>query len=162
MLGKYLAALWSDWVARMSGVASVILAFLAAYLEFIVKNGRVALWATAAVCFVVASYRIWAKEHKALLAKQAELERLVAENDGGARGRARRKYLRERLGELLQEGEKYRIYIGTPERHAAWVKWVEETRSFLAQEPEFDKSYLARFEAVQLTAIYKFIKEFSD
>ena len=35
MLKKYLAALWADWVARMSGAASVILAFFAAYFDFV-------------------------------------------------------------------------------------------------------------------------------
>ncbi len=53
MLKKYLAALWADWVARMSGAASVILAFSAAYFEFIIRNGKAALWVTAAICFIV-------------------------------------------------------------------------------------------------------------
>ncbi len=37
----------------MSGAASVILAFSAAYFEFIIRNGKAALWVTAAICFIV-------------------------------------------------------------------------------------------------------------
>jgi hypothetical protein len=66
MYRKYLAALWGDWVTRMSGAASIVLAFLAAYWEFIVKHGKVALWIASAVCFVIASYRVWAKERRRL------------------------------------------------------------------------------------------------
>jgi len=70
LIRQYLAALWADWVARMSGIASIILAFLAAYLEFIVKHGKASLWVTAAICFCVASYRIWASEREKVLNQQ--------------------------------------------------------------------------------------------
>jgi hypothetical protein len=81
MLRKYLAALWADWVARMSGAASVLLAFLAAYLEFVIKNGKAALWVTAAVCFIIASYRIWAAEHKKASEATAQLEATVVSKE---------------------------------------------------------------------------------
>src|SRR5215216_6704798 len=64
MYRDYLAALWGDWVARMSGLASIVLASPAAYFEFMVKHGQAALWAAAAVCVVVASCRIWVKERR--------------------------------------------------------------------------------------------------
>lgn len=66
MFGNYLKAFWGDWVARMSGPASIVLAFLATYFEFIVKHGKAALWVASAVCFIIASYRIWAAERRRL------------------------------------------------------------------------------------------------
>jgi hypothetical protein len=66
MYRDYFAALWGDWVARMSGAASILLAFLATYWEFVVKHGKVTLWIASAVCFAIASYRIWAKERRLL------------------------------------------------------------------------------------------------
>jgi hypothetical protein len=48
----------------MSGIASVIVAFFAAYFPpESVAAGRTILWVSAVVCFVVSSYRVWAKEH---------------------------------------------------------------------------------------------------
>ena len=50
----------------MSGPSSIVLAFLAAYFDFIVKHGKAALWAASAVCFIIASYRTWAAERRRL------------------------------------------------------------------------------------------------
>jgi hypothetical protein len=48
----------------MSGIASVIVAFFAAYFPpTSVAAGRTTLWVTAVICFAVSSYRVWAKEH---------------------------------------------------------------------------------------------------
>ncbi len=60
---EYFRAILKDWVARMSGPASVGLAFSAAYFDYIVKHGRAVLWIAAGLCFVITSYRVWAQEH---------------------------------------------------------------------------------------------------
>lgn len=54
----------------MSGPASVILAFSAAYFEYVVKHGRAVMWIAAALCFIVTSYRVWSCEY----AKNRQLE----------------------------------------------------------------------------------------
>src|SRR5207237_9417196 len=46
----------------MSGIASVSLAFLAAYSQFIVQHAKALLWVASATCFVITSYRVWARE----------------------------------------------------------------------------------------------------
>jgi len=61
-LREYFKAILSDWVARMSGPASVALAFSAAYFDYVVKHGRAVLWVAAGVCFVITCYRVWARE----------------------------------------------------------------------------------------------------
>jgi hypothetical protein len=64
-LKAYFAALAHDWLALMSGIASVIVAFFSAYFPPVnVAAGRTTLWITAVVCFVCSSYRVWVKEHK--------------------------------------------------------------------------------------------------
>jgi hypothetical protein len=70
MLIEYIRAVNKDWIARMSGPAAVILAFLGVYLDYIAKHGRAALWIAAAICFVITSYRVWGNEHKALLVER--------------------------------------------------------------------------------------------
>src|SRR6185295_96383 len=63
-LKAYFIALAHDWLALMSGIASVIVAFFAAYFPpTSVAAVRTTLWVTAVVCFVVSSYRVWVKEH---------------------------------------------------------------------------------------------------
>jgi len=145
MLRKYLASLWADWVARMSGVASVILAFLAAYLEFIVKHGKAALWVTAAICFVIASYRIWAKEHQALEAKQAELDAVLANNDAALHGQTKRDYIIQRLQELIrQHGQLPTGWIDSDDpRFGMWGAFSRDAERFLAQY--FDEAHVKRF-----------------
>jgi hypothetical protein len=56
----------------MSGPASIILAFLAAYFEFIVKHGLAVLWVAAAACLLLTSYRIWSKERRELIAERVK------------------------------------------------------------------------------------------
>jgi heme O synthase-like polyprenyltransferase len=54
----------------MSGGLGVILAFFAAYFEWVQRNGKVALWIAAAIAFFVASYRLWLKKHRELDAEK--------------------------------------------------------------------------------------------
>lgn len=72
---KYLAALWKDWVALMSGVASIILAFWAAFFPPPdITAGRMLLFICAIVCFLLASYRIWVNEYSYALKLEDILE----------------------------------------------------------------------------------------
>jgi hypothetical protein len=64
-LREYIAALSNDWMALMSGVGSVLLAFWAAFFppqDF--QAARVLLFLCAAACFAVSSYRIWSAEYQ--------------------------------------------------------------------------------------------------
>jgi len=70
-LREFILALVADWVSLMSGIASVILALLGT----IRKWQDVPRWAfitAAAICFFVASARIWTTEHRKYL---VEVER---------------------------------------------------------------------------------------
>lgn len=65
----------------MSGFASIVLAFLAVYWEYITAHPRAALWAASAICLIITSYRVWAREHDRvaeLTAKNAALESTLA------------------------------------------------------------------------------------
>lgn len=59
-IGEYLAAMWADWVSRMSGLASLLIAFLAAYYQLI-ERGKPALWVAAAITYLIASFSVWRK-----------------------------------------------------------------------------------------------------
>ena len=160
MLKEYFAALWADWVARMSGIASVILAFLAAYLEFIVKHGKAVLWVTAALCLIIASYRIWAKEHKAVLAAQAQL---------GKEGKAAldRNYIIERLKGYIQEDLQNQSWGGLSSRKPEnWGKIInmnsysERVREFL--RINLGESYVARYKEKRTQALEEIVRELLD
>src|SRR5688500_15525348 len=82
-LGEYWRGLRDDGIALMSGILGIMLAFLAAYLQWVVVNGRAALWICAAIAFFLAGYRVWRKERhhfEELKAKQ-ETQVLVFEID---------------------------------------------------------------------------------
>lgn len=60
----YLRAVYKDWVALMSGIASLSLGFLATFTEYAIRHAKAMLWIAAVVCFVITSYRVWAQERK--------------------------------------------------------------------------------------------------
>ena len=62
----YISALAGSWVSLMSGIASVILAFMGAYYAFYKKQDLPAraLWTAALICFFLASVQVWTKENK--------------------------------------------------------------------------------------------------
>lgn len=78
--------------------------------------------------------------------------------------RGRRRCLREKLGEFLAAGEEIRwgMLAHDMEKHGQFKPWLEQVKNFLEQEPEFDRSHLARFEATQTGALHDFIKELRD
>ena len=58
---KFIVAFCSDFVALMSGIASVVLAFVGIAMGTRAPN--TAVWTAAALCFLFASYRVWLKGH---------------------------------------------------------------------------------------------------
>ncbi len=73
-LGLYIVRFISDWVALVSGIASVTLLVLGISFK---RPNLVSewFWIAAAVCFAFASYRVWLKEHK-------RLEKLISVDKG--------------------------------------------------------------------------------
>lgn len=74
---EYLRAYWNDWISLMSGVASVGFTFWALLTEPTNVNLRKGLWVVSALCFVLGSYRVWAKERVEALRLQAESEKEI-------------------------------------------------------------------------------------
>ncbi len=104
--------------------------------------------------------RDWHTEGDFNFTLENEITKPGSQNDK----KARRRYLRERLGEFFSEGDRIFWGIRTQQvkshrEHDLWLKQVEE---YLSLEPEFDNSHIARFKAEQLVAIKEFIKELSD
>ncbi len=72
---KYLVSFCADWIALMSGIASLVLTFVGAAVPKVPSS---AVWLLGAGCFLLASYRVWLKEHRAL-EKANEQIRLLQE-----------------------------------------------------------------------------------
>jgi len=68
-------ALMVSWKTRMSGGASVVLAFLAVFLP--AKLSKDALFCAAGSCILYAAYGIWAVERNNLAALAESLTRLI-------------------------------------------------------------------------------------
>jgi hypothetical protein len=76
---QYIAAIWEDWLARMSGLASLIFTLLGVYSEYfagIRGNDRAKLfcWIAAVACFLFANYRIWADERKKCVSQRPKFD----------------------------------------------------------------------------------------
>ena len=71
----FILAVGSEWVALMSGIASVA---IAVWLQINKKSviGSGVSWATGILCLFLAFFLAWRKEHVALVQQQAEVERL--------------------------------------------------------------------------------------
>src|SRR5438067_2359980 len=94
---RFAKAIARDWIARMSGGASVLLAIIGAI-------GTVpswAFWAAAVVCLIVAAYRVWLRECKEREKAEQENSRLLQQLDE----KAKRKAFQEKLGVLLAEAQ---------------------------------------------------------
>ena len=109
-LWEYLRALWSDLVARLSGIASVILTAIGATRKAGLPSWT--FWVAAAVCFIFASFRVWLKQYQAVQAANAEIARLQRPKFSEERREAAQEQLaklnaseRQILRELLIRGE---------------------------------------------------------
>jgi hypothetical protein len=70
----YLRALWKHWVVLVSGVGSVIVGAVGAYLRTSLPYWT--FWVLALVCFFVASFRAWRDVSIALQSAQSEINQL--------------------------------------------------------------------------------------
>jgi hypothetical protein len=61
---RFLDAWCKDWIALMSGIVSVGLLFWATLWPPSQAEGKQVLLVLSALCFVVGSYRIWAKQYQ--------------------------------------------------------------------------------------------------
>lgn len=79
---KYFTALWENWLTLMSGIASIILAFVVALFFPVadVSTNRLLLSSATVACFIISSYRVWANEHKKSLALENRIAELIAEH----------------------------------------------------------------------------------
>ena len=62
ILRKFFTAVCRDWIALVTGVASVPLIVLAFWVD--TPTNRIAWFISALVCFIAASYRVWANEYR--------------------------------------------------------------------------------------------------
>jgi hypothetical protein len=72
-LRKFFKAVLEDWVTLMSGLASILLAFIAAFVVGDTTTTQKLLVVVSVVCFIISAYRVWASEHK----KNVELEERI-------------------------------------------------------------------------------------
>ncbi len=75
-LQGFFSAIFADWVALMSGIASVVLTILGVVRKWDTLPRRVLLIA-ALVCFFFAAARVWTGEHRARLLAESHLEELT-------------------------------------------------------------------------------------
>jgi hypothetical protein len=82
MFSIYLKVVWSDVVARMSSIASLLFTAGAVYSQtFNGQTGpqyaRYFWWCAAGVCFVIANYRAWADEHEKRISSEPKFEMTI-------------------------------------------------------------------------------------
>jgi hypothetical protein len=73
---SFFAALWADWVARMSGTGSIFLLAVGVWLPTI---PRWLVFLVAVICFVMAAIRIWTTEHRRATRLQNALTEVYVE-----------------------------------------------------------------------------------
>jgi len=126
---RFLIAIWSDWVALVSGVISFILLMIGAGLDVTIPS-RVAL-VGCALGLLLASYRVWKKECQEREQDTVRHSENVAQLQAQLDEKARRRELHDRLGALLARGQKLlgdcsRESEPPPQEEAqAWAKETE-------------------------------------
>ena len=85
----FITALFNDWIARMSGGASIVLTILGfiPHKKFNIFSKpnvqRWIFWCTALLCFFVASVSVWTNEHQTIGKLEMEINNLsVPKLDG--------------------------------------------------------------------------------
>ncbi len=78
MLSEYFQAILSDWVALVSGIASLIFTLAGTFSSVFtgmkgIHAAKTFFWIAAAVCFFVANFRLWADERAQRKKLEAEL-----------------------------------------------------------------------------------------
>lgn len=82
MVGTYISALWSDVVARMSGIASLIFTALGTFSPLFsgmqgMEYSKQFCWIAAAICFVIANFMVWRREHKEVISQSPAIKMTV-------------------------------------------------------------------------------------
>jgi hypothetical protein len=102
-IGRYASAIWEDGIAAMGAGLGIFFTFLAAYYAFVAQHNIAFLWLLALLAFGFAGYRVWLKEHRALLLEEAR--NANAEITGG---------VREVFFEKRNEGITPDVFVETP------------------------------------------------
>jgi hypothetical protein len=123
---QFFWAIWEDWVARMSGPASVILTFAAVIFGWDSAASAWWLWAAALVCLAFTFYRVWQKEYY-------ERARLQAQMDDRTRHQANL----EHLNSLITEGNGVRGRILATDDVATIQAGEQEVREWEARTVTF-------------------------
>jgi hypothetical protein len=82
MVGTYITALWSDVVARMSGIASLVFTALGTFSPLFsgvkgLEYSKEFCWAAAAICFALANFMVWRREHQKVLGESPAISMRV-------------------------------------------------------------------------------------
>jgi hypothetical protein len=94
--GRFLWAIWQDWVAWMSGGVAVLLTLLGAMNHV--------WWLLAGVCILISSFRVWQVEHRKAEAADRKVVALVE-------GKPRIVYVGQRGSPLCWEDKSYGFYM---------------------------------------------------
>jgi hypothetical protein len=122
----FLRAIWRDWVARMSGVASVILGVLSATLK---EVPTWSFWLAAAICLLIASFRVWRTEHRKVF-DQEKCKMAKSTVDSWIKSGLA---LRERI--IVSPGSQSPMESPpTPELEAELGDWIQSINSKIDQE----------------------------
>jgi hypothetical protein len=169
----FLRAFGERWFLLMCGPLTVPFAIAALFVKS--ENYKVLFGILALLCLGFSSYWIWRAERKKRIKtkrllgdKVAALNRQIAglsaaaQPDDPKAKSARRRQLREQLGEFLATADYIRMGAVTLRSgyNNELTQWLKKVRDFLAEEPEFDSSHLARFNMYQAEAVKEFIQEF--
>jgi hypothetical protein len=168
-IGAFAQAVGHHWITLMGG--GVITVAVGVFERVSGKNVPLWVYGCILVFFAfLACYLAWRDERRAreeqFTTYQSEKSRqddLIRKLENQESQKARRRHLRERLGELLIEGDQISWGMVSQRSgvHSQHIQWITKVKEFLSNEPEFDNSHLARFDAIQLRAIDQFIKEFN-
>jgi len=158
----FIWAVFHHWTTLMSG--GIITVALGIFERFSGKNVPLWVYGMILIFFVfLACYLAWRDERRQSQVNKSKQDELIKQLQDQAIQKARRKELREQLGELFREGDQIRWGMMTQKAgaHEDHSQWLATVRRFLSSESEFDNSHLARFDATQLDALNEFIKEFN-
>ena len=113
---RYLKSFSQDWVTRMTGGASLVIPFSNLIAEKISRGQLLPQWTlivVAALCFLIASFRVWRVEHRRLVA--LPLRMLLDDLEFCRRHWKRHEH------DYLKVGTPYFPFSGTPDQAEKWT-----------------------------------------
>jgi hypothetical protein len=114
---SYIKSFSQDWVTRMTGVASLVIPFGNLIAEKISSGKLLPQWTlvvVAALCFLVASFRVWRVEHRRLVAHP--LRMLLDDLE------LCRRHWKRHEHDYLKVGTPYFPFSGTPDQAEKWTQ----------------------------------------